>query len=38
MPSMLKMIMGLSNTAEIHAPDDDPETNRIEEMAKKQAI
>ena len=29
MSSMLKVIMGLSNMVEIHAPDDDPETNRI---------
>jgi hypothetical protein len=37
MSSMLKVIMGLSNTVEIHTLDDDPETNRIEEMARKQA-
>jgi hypothetical protein len=39
MSSVLKVIMGLSNTVEIHAPpndDDDPETNKIEEMARKQ--
>jgi hypothetical protein len=35
---MLKVIMGLSNTVEIHTPVDDPETNRIlEKMARKQA-
>jgi hypothetical protein len=27
--SMLKVIMGLSNTVEIHTLDDDPETTRI---------
>jgi hypothetical protein len=26
---MLKVIMGLSNTVEIHTLDDDPETTRI---------
>ncbi len=40
MSSMLKVIIGLSNTIEymhqMNAPDDDPETNRIEEMARKQ--
>ena len=37
MSSMLKVIMGLSNTVKIHTLDNDPRNNRIEEMARKQA-